>query len=447
MRSADGVRNLHDIVAAENGKLFMIVSAMGKTTNALEKVAELFTEGDTRGAKESLAVSMEYHARICSELFGANGGHGAGGTEHGAAGGEKCTLPSGGGDCTYDMPPKVALMFEELTTLIETGGGRPEEYDLWYDRIVSYGELISTAIVSEYLTMRGLAAKWIDIRDCFVTDDRHRQATVDIGASAPLVLAAASNPDARLFISQGFIGADARGETTTLGREGSDYSAAVAANILDAESLTIWKDVEGILTADPKMFADAVYIPELTYLDAIELSYSGAQIIHPKTIKPLQNKHIPLFVRPFGEPSKPGSVIKDTTRKKIDQPILILKANQVLISIRPQDFSFVLEERFTEIFALLETCGIRINLIQSSAVNLSMSVDDSRRLPAVAAELRTRGFRVVFNGDMQLLTIRGYTQALYEKYGLGSDVYLMQKTRSTLRIVRCLPTHGDHDAR
>lgn len=438
VRSAEGVRNLYDIVAAEKEKLFIVVSAMGKTTNALEKVTELFTEGDTHGAKQHLTASIDYHALICSELFGTRDGGSDIGNSECSLRNEECKSPESDGVCAR-MPPKVTLLFEELTTLVETGGGKPGEYDLWYDRIVSYGELISTAIIAEYLTMRGTAVKWIDIRDCFVTNERHREATVDIEASAPLLSATVSDNDIQLFISQGFIGASTMGETTTLGREGSDYSAAVAAYILDAESLTIWKDVEGILTADPKIFADAVYIPELTYLDAIELSYSGAQIIHPKTIKPLQNKNIPLFVKPFGEPYKSGSVIKAAISKEVDQPILILKSNQVLISIRPKDFSFVLEERFAEIFELFEKRGLKINLIQSSAVSLSMSIDNSRQLPVVAAELRRRDFHIVLNENMQLLTIRGYTQALYEKYGLGSDVFLTQKTRTTLRIVRCVP--------
>lgn len=409
MRSADGVRNLAAIVGMEREPLFVIVSAMGKTTNALEKVTELFVTGDKHGAREALSNSRAYHAEICGGLF-----------------------PEGG------LPERVARFFDELEGIIDTAAPDGKEYDYWYDLIVSRGELISTSIVSDYLVRQGMHSKWIDIRRCFVTDARHRDANVDIARSAPLLLRETDGAD--IYVSQGFIGADAEGRTTTLGREGSDYSAAVAANILNADSLTIWKDVRGVMNGDPKIFPDAVYIPELTYLDAIELAYGGAQIIHPKTIKPLQNKDIPLYVRSFAEPSVPGSVIRREMNGRIEVPVLILKHDQVLISIRPNDFSFVLEDRFSAIFSLLERHGIKINLIQSSAVNLSLSVDASRHLSEVVDELREQQFRVLYNDDMQLLTIRGYTPFLLEKYGSGSDIYLTQKTRRTLRIVRRMPT-------
>ena len=410
VRSAEGVRNLAGIVGMERGPLFVIVSAMGKTTNALETVTELFVAGDRQRAREALGNSRACHEEICEGLF-----------------------PGGG------LPQSVAGFFDGLEDIIDTAAPDPKEYDYWYDRIVSCGQLISTSIVAAYLEQSGMRTKWIDIRRCFVTDARHRDANVDIACSAPLLLGEVRDSGADIFVSQGFIGTDEAGQTTTLGREGSDYSAAVAANILDAESLTIWKDVRGVMNGDPKIFPDAVYIPELTYLDAIELAYGGAQIIHPKTIKPLQNKDIPLYVRSFAEPSAPGSVIRREMDGCIEVPILILKHDQVLLSIRPNDFSFVLEDRFSAIFSLLERHGVKINLIQSSAVNLSLSVDDSRHLPEVVEELRSCQFRVVYNNDMQLLTIRGYTTAMLEKYASGSDIYLTQKTRRTLRIVRRMP--------
>lgn len=407
VRSAEGVRNLTGIVGMAGGPLFVIVSAMGKTTNALETLADRFISGDKAGAREALAGSRAYHAEICAGLF-----------------------PDGG------FPEGVGRFFGELENIISGAVPDTRDYDHWYDRIVSCGELISTTIVSAYLAQSGVCNKWIDIRRCFVTDARNRDANVDIEQSAPLLLAEVRENDANIFVSQGFIGSDETGQTTTLGREGSDYSAAVAANILDAESLTIWKDVRGVMNSDPKVFADAVYIPELTYLDAIELAYGGAQIIHPKTIKPLQNKDIPLLVRSFAEPAAAGSAIRREMNGRIEVPILILKHNQVLLSIRPNDFSFVLEDRFAAIFALLEQHGIKINLIQSSAVNLSLCVDASRHLSQVVEELHARQFRVLYNDDMQLLTIRGYTPVLLEKYGSGDNIYLTQKTRRTLRIVR-----------
>ncbi len=428
VRSAEGVRNLCDIVRGETGDLFVIVSAMGKTTNALEHVLEQFMAGDREATQQAFAVSETYHREIIAALFD-NVPEDASSTHRPFV--APCSLPA------------VEELFGELKNLLDSCEPKPEEYELWYDRIVSYGELLSTTIISEYLNHCGLLNRWIDMRQCFITDARHRDADIDIERSAPLLknivygeCPGQSEIRTRIFIGQGFIGGTPEGEPTTLGREGSDYSAAVAAHILDAESLTIWKDVEGILNADPKIFPDTVYIPELTYLDAIELAYSGAQIIHPKTIKPLQNKHIPLYVRPFGDKTRPGSVIKGEIDHPIDVPILILKHNQVLLSIRPNDFSFVLEDRFAGIFSLLERYNVKINLIQSSAVNLSLCVDRSRHLEEVVNELHRQQYRVVYNSDMELLTIRGYTSELCDKYDRFPGAYLTQKTRKIVRIVR-----------
>ena len=211
----------------------------------------------------------------------------------------------------------------------------------------------------------------------------------------------------------------------------------MTASILDAESVSIWKDVVGILNADPKIFHDTTYIPELTYLDAIELAYSGAQIIHPKTIKPLQNKNIPLYVRPFGDKNARGSVIKGSIDSPVDIPILILKRRQVLMTIRPQDFSFVLEERLAKIFTLLERYNIKTNLIQTSAVSMSLCIDDSRYLSQAMDEFSTEGFMVHYDTGMELLTIRGYNEKLLGQYSRDNDVvFLAQRTRNIVRIVR-----------
>ncbi|MBQ2394575.1 MAG: aspartate kinase, partial [Alistipes sp.] len=238
-----------------------------------------------------------------------------------------------------------------------------------------------------------------------------------------------------VFVGQGFIGGAPDGTTTTLGREGSDYSAAIVANVLDAESMSVWKDVDGILNADPKKFPNAKKIERLSYMDTIEMAYSGAQIIHPKTIKPLQNKNIPLYVRPFGDKRKPGTVIRGSSAR-VDIPILILKGGQVLLNIRPRDFSFVLEERFAEIFALLAQFRIKSHLVHNSAVNLSLCIDSSWHIDEAVTALRAEGFDVMQIEDMELLTIRGYTKELFDKYALGSEVYVRQATQSTLRIVR-----------
>lgn len=405
VKSADGVKNLCDIVASCEGDLLIIVSAMGKTTNALEIVLDAFIAGDSEKALEAFKVTQEYHRTIIADLFG-----------------EGVSLES------------VDRLTGDLIEMLKNNTPKDSDYNKWYDSIVSYGELISTTIISEYLKVSGVDNRWIDMRSCFITDARFRDANINIETSQQLLRGAVEG--SRVCVGQGFIGASPAGETTTLGREGSDYSAAVAANMLDAESVAIWKDVKGILNGDPRIFPDAIYIPELTYLDAIELAYSGAQIIHPKTIKPLQNKNIPLYVRPFSDKTQPGSVIKGEIEGRVEVPILIVKHNQIMLSIRPQDFSFVLEERLLDVLHLLENYGVKANLIQSSAVSLTISVDNSRNLNKVIDQLHGEGFRVAYNDAMELLTIRGYNDELYDRYSSQDEVYLTQKTRRIVRFLR-----------
>ena len=405
VRNADGVRNLRQIIDEEQN-LFIIVSAMGKTTNALEKVFEGLQKGDKELSLEHIGNLRTYHAEIIDDL--------------------------------WHEPKRLAAvdaLFDELEQVATQTVYRPEDAELWYDTIVAYGELVSTTIISEYLNYAGVPNRWIDMRRCFVTEQRHKDAGVDIEASAPRLREAVAGGPENVFIGQGFIGGAPDGTTTTLGREGSDYSAAVAANILDAESMSVWKDVDGVLNADPKIFPDAVQIAELNYLDTIELAYSGAQIIHPKTIKPLQNKNIPLYVRPFGDKRKPGTVIRGMSAP-VDVPILILKKDQVLLTIRSRDFSFVLEEKFATIFSLLERFRIKTNLIHNSAVNLSLCVDNSWHIDEAVEALRESGFDALTAANMELLTVRGYTDDLWRRYARGAQVFIRQATQSTVRIVR-----------
>ena len=372
VRNADGVRNLRKIIDDEQN-LFIIVSAMGKTTNALEKVFEGLQKGDKQLSLEHVESLRKYHAEIIDELW------------H-----EPKRLPA------------VDALFGELEKVATETVYKPGDAELWYDTIVAYGELVSTTIISEYLNYAGVSNRWIDMRRCFLTEQRHKDAGVNIEASASLLKNALGKCVENIFIGQGFIGGAPDGTTTTLGREGSDYSAAVVANILDAESMSVWKDVDGVMNADPKAFPDAVQIAELNYLDTIELAYSGAQIIHPKTIKPLQNKNIPLYVRPFGDKRKPGTVIRGMSAP-VDVPILILKKDQVLLTIRSRDFSFVLEEKFATIFSLLERFRIKANLIHNSAVNLSLCVDNSWHIDEAIEALREAGFDVMKAENMELL--------------------------------------------
>lgn len=406
VKSADGVRNLKYIVEDEN-ELFIIVSAMGKTTNALEVVIDHFMAGRKAEALAKFEETVIYHNGIIDDLFESSG-----------------------------VPKAVEKLYDDARTLIRNEKPTEEEFEKWYDAIVSFGELISTSIISEYLNRAGVSNKWVDMRRCFITDSRFKYANVDIETSTVLLQKEVRESDVKVFVGQGFIGATIEGETTTLGREGSDYSAAVTASILDAECVAIWKDVIGVLNADPKIFPESSFIGELTYLDAIELAFSGAQIIHPKTIKPLQNKNIPLYVRPFGDKFASGSVIKGEIASPIDVPILILKRDQVLMSIRPQDYSFVLEEKLGMIFAILEEYNIKANLVQTSAVNMSLCVDKSRRLEELVRALEENGFYVKYNDGMELLTIRGYTTPYLEKYSRVDGIYLAQRTRKIVRLVR-----------
>ena len=405
VKNADGVRNLRTIIDEEQD-LFIIVSAMGKTTNALERVFTALQRADKAAAQAEIDQIRQNHATIIEDLW-----HGPKHLE------------------------RVEALFADLEKFAAEGVYHPEEAEAWYDRIVDYGELISTTIISEYLNKAGLRNCWIDMRQALRTEQRHKDAEVDIEASTPLLKEAVAHADTSIFVGQGFIGGAPDGTTTTLGREGSDYSAAVVAHILDAESMAVWKDVDGVLNADPKIFPDAVQIVELNYLDTIELAYSGAQIIHPRTIKPLQNKNIPLYVRPFGDKRKPGTVIRGMSAK-VDVPILILKKEQVLLTIRSRDFSFVLEEKFATIFSLLEKFRIKANLVHNSAVNLSLCVDKNWHIDEAISALRKAGFDVMKAEDMELLTIRGYTDELWKKYARTPQVFIKQSTQSTVRIVR-----------
>ncbi len=405
VRNADGVRNLHKIISDEQN-LFIIVSAMGKTTNSLEVVFEGIQKGDKEMSKKQITELRSYHAEIIDDLYG-----------------EPTVLAD------------VEALFVDMEQVVESVEYRREDAELWYDKIVTYGELLSTTIISNYLNFAGMNNRWIDMRKGFLTEQRHKDASVNIEGSAIRLIAAMEGDTEGIFVGQGFIGSAPDGTTTTLGREGSDYSAAVVANILNAECMAVWKDVDGILNADPKIFPDATKIEELNYLDTIELAYSGAQIIHPKTIKPLQNKNIPLYVRPFGDKTKPGTVIKGTA-PLVDIPIMILKKNQMMLTIRSRDYSFVLEERFASIFLLLERYRMKANLVYNSAVNLILCVDSSWHIDEALAALESEGFEAHVQMDMELLTIRSYTDELMDKYAFCDNVMLRQTNPKTVRILR-----------
>jgi aspartate kinase len=277
--------------------------------------------------------------------------------------------------------------------------------------------------------------RWIDMRTTLLTNQRHKDANVDIKASKHRLRASIENTGVGVFVGQGFIGGAPDGTTTTLGREGSDYSAAVVAHILNAESMSVWKDVDGVLNADPKLFKEAVKIDALNYLDTIELAYSGAQIIHPKTIKPLQQKNIPLYVRPFGNKHAQGSVITGDVERAYE-PIMIHKENQVLLKLHSRDLSFVLEEKFARLFTTFDSHRIRINLVHNSAVDLHIAVDASWHIDEAISELIADGFDVEKQEDVVLVTIRYYNDELYREYAFDQRIIIKQTTPHSLRFVR-----------
>ena len=397
VKDANGVRNVEKIVRMVEDDLMVVVSAMGKTTNALERVVGLLDAGKEEQALSQWVDIIDFHVAIMKEL--------------GLQPGSDIRLQG-------EIPFDPTLPFDEN-----------------YDQIVSLGEIMSTQIVAVYLLKQGLSVEWWNMPKLLRTDNTWREAKVDDATSAAVIRAGWERPKRpKIVVTQGFIGGTADGKRTTLGREGSDYTAALLGNYLDAESVTIWKDVPGILNADPRIEPNTVLIPSLRYQDAVELSYSGAQIIHPKTIRPLENKQIPLLVKPFGDPTAEGSRISEDGVGPIDVPVYIWRMNQLLITMRAKDFAFVLEESLSEIFEIIHRHRLKVSLIQSSAVTISVCVDNTRFVEDAIEELKQH-FNVTYNDHLSLLTIRGTTPEILERAKDGRTVMLSQTTRRTARLV------------
>lgn len=404
VKDAKGIRNLAYIVSKENTNLVIVVSAFGKTTNALEKVLMSWIEGD-KTWKDHLDNIYSYHSGIAEELF-----------------------PKGN-SAKEMVDLSFAKLKEYLTSVKKT------KYDFEYDQVVSYGEIWSTIIVSEYLNKTGLKVKWVDIRKNLVTDDRYRDANVLWNETNNRIKDVIDFRKSGIYITQGFIGGTVSGQTTTLGREGSDYTAAILANVLDAESLTVWKDVPGLLNADPKWLHDAIKVDEMSYREAVEMTFSGAKVIHPKTIKPLQNKNIPLYVKSFLDSSETGTrVIASPTLTKI-VPVFIRKENQILISILPKDFSFVMGDNLSMIFHLFMLNGIKVNLVEASAVSIDVCVDDEKSKVDILLAALKNEYSTVYNENMELLSIRHYNQEAIKRITESREILIEQRTRSTVRFV------------
>lgn len=398
VKDAQGIANVLQIVAKEEGDLIVVVSAIGKTTNALERVVNALWENRDDEALREYEAIRDQHRAVAQQL------------------GLNKTIQD-------------SLFATNLVTEIP----RSANYDEFYDQVVSNGELNSSRLLSAYFNANGVANELLMMPQLLITDKTFREAKVNTTLSAQNIKGALRKSKSHVFVTQGFIGGTSDGLLTTLGREGSDYSAALMANFVDAESVTIWKDVPGILNADPRLVDNTILIPELSYDEAVELAYSGAQVIHPKSIRPVENKKIPLYVRPFNAPEQQGSVICETT-KRVDVPVYIWRKNQKLITMRAKDFSFILEESLSHIFDIIHRHRLKVSLIQSSAVTISVCVDNTRYVADAINEL-SDAFRVTYNEGLSLLTIRGASPEILKKEQEHRDILLTQTTRRTARLI------------
>ncbi|MEI6060244.1 MAG: aspartate kinase [Bacteroidota bacterium] len=413
VKDADSVRNVATILREQSPeKLVVVVSAMGKTTNSLEKVLNAWYQNDERLATYIQDV-ISYHQEIISALFP---------------------------DKKHPVHFKTDLLFGELEGNLDSPPSL--HYDFDYDQVVSFGELISTTIISEFLLSEGFNCRWFDVRELVRTDNTWREAKVDWETTGKLIREQVSgfldnSQDwPAIALTQGFLGASFDGATTTLGREGSDYTAAIFAFVLNANEMVIWKDVPGLLNADPKYFSVTEKLASISYREAIELSYYGATVIHPKTIKPLQNKDIPLRIKSFVDPESEGSLIHQNTSADSLIPSFIFKVNQVLISISPHDFSFIDEQSLSEILAVFASHSIHISLMQNSAISFSVCVDYNERRLSQLFETLGKSYKVRYNTGLELITIRHYDQATIDRVMEdGKTVLLEMRSRLTAQFV------------
>ena len=409
VKDSSAVKNIAKILSLFQGqKLIVVVSAMGKTTNKLEEIVEALKEKDKKNFFGLIQDLKDFHNTILDELF------------------EKRH---------YSIYNTVDSIFEQLEHKFDQPFSENHSYE--YDQIVSLGEVISSYIVASFLLEIGFSVKWTDARQLIRTDNTFQEGNVDWTVTGELIksnLLPEFNESDILF-TQGFIGHTAEGYTTTLGREGSDYSAGIFAYCTDAESVTIWKDVPGMLNADPKYFDNTIKLDQISFKEAIELAYYGASVIHPKTIKPLQNKEIPLFVKSFIEPEKEGTIIQSSTKQDHLIPSFIFKKDQILVSFTPKDFSFIVEENLSEIFRLLAKTQAKINIMQNSAVSFSILLDEKKTNISNILYLFSESYNVRYNEGLELVTIRHYNQETIDKISKGKEILLQQRTRQTARFV------------
>lgn len=405
VKDAEGVKNVVKIISAHrNEPLLVVVSAMGKTTNALEELLQLSIEHQS--FQEQVNSLYEYHLQIVKSLFT---------------------------DLKHEVHFQLAQRFQSLTRALHKA--KKQNSGQAYDEIVAHGELISTIIVQAYLAHTGFASRWLDARDYISTNSLYKEAQINWSlTSSKITRELPALMEKEVMITQGFIGRNPEGHTTTLGREGSDFSAAIFATCLNAESVTIWKDVPGVLNADPKLIKNTVLYPALSYTEAAEMTYYGASVIHPKTIKPLANHKIPLLVRSFYHPEEPGTRIFEMEHQ-MQAPSIIFKKKQTLISFNIRDISFITERNLSHLFFLLDLLHIKINLMQNSAISFSICIDsNAAKTEALISNLENE-YDIYYNSDLTLITIKNYTPELIEELSTDREILLEQKTRSNFQIV------------
>ena len=406
VKDAAAVRNAAVIIKQyPSDQLLIVVSAMGKITNKLEQLADAFFY-KKENPQPVFDEIKQFHFDILKQLFPNE---------------------------RHPVYAELENDFVELLWAIEDEPGH--SYNHHYDQIVSMGEILSSRIVAAYFNEAQSSCLWLDARGIIQTDNTYREGKVDFEltqqlADRELIPLLKKHP---VILTQGFIGGTSENFITTLGREGSDYTAAILAYSTGAESVTIWKDVPGVLNADPKWFSNTLKINELTYQDAIELAYYGATVIHPKTIKPLQNKNIPLYVKSFVEPTTEGTIIKDSN-KHLPIPSFIFKVNQILITLSPRDFSFIAEDNLSKIFALFHEQQVKINVMQLSAISFSVCVDmDDKKIPQLIQILQN-DYKVLYNDQLELITIRYYDQSTIDRVCIHKEILLEQKSRYTVQL-------------
>ncbi|HDZ41056.1 MAG TPA: aspartate kinase [Bacteroidetes bacterium] len=404
VKDADAIRNLGQIIAKSDLPLIVVVSAFGKTTNALEEVVNA-RYGGSGDPLSLLREIFESHKSVIHDL--------------------------------KLMDPDTQNFLEDSYEGIKSYllDNDPSEYDMEYDRVVAAGELWSSRIIASWLRQEGHDCRWVDIRKVLITDKRFRDANILWAESEVKVKTVFGDRNPDIFLTQGFIGATEDGMNTTLGREGSDYSAAVLANMTDACEVQVWKDVPGVLNADPKWLDDAVVMEQLGYREAVEMAFSGARVIHPKTIKPLHNKGIPLIVRSFLDSDRGGTVIMGEAHEETGLPVFIRNQDQILISMLSRDFSFAIGDNISRILGLFYDYGIKANMVQASAVSLAVCADDDgRRIRKLISELE-KDYSVIYNTGVEMLTIRRYTPEAINRVCGNREILVEQKTRRTVRFV------------